>query len=885
MYKICIILSLAFLNTIAGQTITGSLTDSIGNKIIAATIVFSDTVNKINNEEFVISSKGYFNKTLTNNYTCLQINIKANGYKSKLFFINNPDKAKLYTFSIILQKQVDRVLEEVIVKADKKSMLFNGDTVTYNVKSFLTGDENKLQEVLKKMPGIDVDDQTGKVSYKGKEVETINLEGDNLFGKKYTTATKNINVNMVEKVQAIDHYYENPLLKGLGNNDKVALNLVLKKGNRGLVGDLSLGLGNIDKKIAADVSYNLLDITKNIKSYATLSYNNIGANYSPFDKINLNLNNLEELDELSLNAPKYISDNIFTPPLKEKSIAGNNDYYINYNGIKKLNDRGKIKFNLYHINALIESAQFFQTTNVFGKERITTSDNNLLNKKPIQWLGEINFNYQLTKKSSLEYWGKYNTEPSNTTIEGFKNNTFSVSSNIQSTNHTNNHKILYTNRLNNNSLVQTKIIFSDNSVGQQLHLTPFNFGDSIFNNGDQNNLFSKNIFTLKSELLGRIRKNKYSIHANADFFNNRFVSETHFTNSINQLKPPNYANNIWYQFKKYSIGSSWQFALNQFYIDPSIKLTNLTQKLLNDSGFNIADNKLFVEPTLTFGIKANNNLMISASIANEQNDLADNYLNIDPIVTDARNFNYNTPSISLQNKMLYSFNMSYFDLHKQRSMMIILSKSTRIGDYFQYSEISKNSSITKSAFILLNKNSFSTNLNFKQYISIIKHQLNVDYSYSSLNYFNFINNSILRENRVNNHFFNCLLYSNFKNKFNYKLSFGFTHSMYTSQQIENLVQSFTNTTKLIYKINSGFYLSLKSSYYLPDMLNKSLAYLFWDYQLNYKPTKSKFNITLDFNNILNTHSFKNISANDYSTSSYTTAIFPRYILLTSYINF
>jgi hypothetical protein len=79
------------------------------------------------------------------------------------------------------------------------------------------------------LPGIEVNDKTGEITYKGKPIETVNLEGDNLFGFNYAIGTKNINVDMVEEVQVIENFSANPLLKGIDSNDKVALNLKLKR--------------------------------------------------------------------------------------------------------------------------------------------------------------------------------------------------------------------------------------------------------------------------------------------------------------------------------------------------------------------------------------------------------------------------------------------------------------------------------------------------------------------------------------------------------------------------------------------------------------------------------------------------------------------------------
>ena len=141
--------------------------------------------------------------------------------------------------------------------------MIKNDTVKYNVKSYLNGSDRKILDVIKKMPGIDVNVNTGEIKYKGKSIETVLLEGDNLFGYNYSLGTKNINVNMVEQVQAIENYSENPLLKNIESGNKVVLNLKLKKRKIDFSGNFDAGLGSFDNSnIAANTNLNILGITK-----------------------------------------------------------------------------------------------------------------------------------------------------------------------------------------------------------------------------------------------------------------------------------------------------------------------------------------------------------------------------------------------------------------------------------------------------------------------------------------------------------------------------------------------------------------------------------------------------------------------------------------------
>src|SRR5699024_3560035 len=107
----------------------------------------------------------------------------------------------------------------------------------------------------------------------------VTLDGDNLFGYNYTLGTKNINVDMVEEIEAIENYSENPLLRGIEKGDKVSLNLKLKENKISFSGNVDLGAGISERGNGVfDVNANLLGITKSYKSFATTSYNDVGVN-------------------------------------------------------------------------------------------------------------------------------------------------------------------------------------------------------------------------------------------------------------------------------------------------------------------------------------------------------------------------------------------------------------------------------------------------------------------------------------------------------------------------------------------------------------------------------------------------------------------------------
>jgi hypothetical protein len=80
-------------------------------------------------------------------------------------------------------------LDQILVKASRKPYKEQGDTIIFDVAAYSDGSERKIEDLIKKLPGITVNDRTGEIRYKGIPVETVNLDGDNLFDQDYTIGT------------------------------------------------------------------------------------------------------------------------------------------------------------------------------------------------------------------------------------------------------------------------------------------------------------------------------------------------------------------------------------------------------------------------------------------------------------------------------------------------------------------------------------------------------------------------------------------------------------------------------------------------------------------------------------------------------------------------
>ncbi|NJK82433.1 MAG: carboxypeptidase-like regulatory domain-containing protein [Saprospiraceae bacterium] len=305
-----IVFLLCFSTVLSAQSISGKVESITGEIIPQAQIILKDSADALQIKEFTLAMDGIYQLEIKKKYTSVWIEASCLGYKKSTHLIEVL-LAQDYIIHFALEPAIMQ-LDEIIV-ADTRRFEQRGDTLSFNVDAYRDGSERNIEDLIKKLPGIEVNENTGTIKYKGKVIETVNLDGDNLFDANYAVGTRNIDVNMVEEVEAIENYNENPLLHGLDGNEDVALNLVLKKTKTKYSGNIQPSLGLFltkETNLAIDFSSTLLGVAHRYKSFATLSYNNVGSNQTPYNYTEYS----EEIDVLQnplMFAKKYISDSFF----------------------------------------------------------------------------------------------------------------------------------------------------------------------------------------------------------------------------------------------------------------------------------------------------------------------------------------------------------------------------------------------------------------------------------------------------------------------------------------------------------------------------------------------------------------------------------------------
>lgn len=168
--------------------------------------------------------------------------ISSVGFAERTQEIEMPNK-HLDLPTIHLHEQVQH-LAEVSVQGHAAEMTVKGDTIEYNTAAYQVSETATVEELLKKMNGVEVDKE-GKVTINGEEIKSVRIDGKKFFGDDVQTATKNIPAEMIEKIQVIDEKSEMAKLTGFEDDDtERIINLSLKKNRKqGVFGNYSGALG------------------------------------------------------------------------------------------------------------------------------------------------------------------------------------------------------------------------------------------------------------------------------------------------------------------------------------------------------------------------------------------------------------------------------------------------------------------------------------------------------------------------------------------------------------------------------------------------------------------------------------------------------------------
>lgn len=272
------------------------------------------------------------------------------GYRKRELLLSSPE---LSVAQPTLRLEVEEVkLREVYVRATPITP--RGDTLSYRIKTFAGAQDRYIEDVLRKLPGIEVG-TNGQIRYQGKAIDKFYIEGQDPLGANYNQASRNLPADAVDRVEVIEHNQHKRILQGKVVGEQAALNIRLnKKALFRPFGELMGGTG-LEPPLWTGKAF-LMQVAPSNQLITNLRGNNIGQELatdfvehtSPYPE--------EDYQPLPHT---ILSTSGNTPPLSEGRYLRNQALSWGVNDLQRVGQYGSLRLNVlgYHDRTRGESTQ------------------------------------------------------------------------------------------------------------------------------------------------------------------------------------------------------------------------------------------------------------------------------------------------------------------------------------------------------------------------------------------------------------------------------------------------------------------------------------------------------------------------------------------------
>ncbi len=893
-------------------SVLGTVKDSIGNPLEMANVIAIHKVTKKISSYGFTDAKGRYKLTLKKNDN-FTLKISYVGMKTKS--IELATKEENMTKNVVLSE--DTSLDEITITY-KMPVTIKGDTIVYDADSFKNGSEKKLGDVLKKLPGVDVNGE-GEIEVEGKKVSKVMVDGKDFFDGDTKLATKNIPANAVDKVQVLKNHSEVGQMSSVTDNeDNIVINIKLKEGKKNFwFGEVSAGAGigsdsryvvhpklfyyspkksiNIitDVNNIGEIAFTRRDYFKFSGGFRGVSRNS-GTNFnvatSDIGFLTLRNNKAKEINT------QFGAINFSYSPKKTWDISG----FAIYSGTKTDMEQ---KTNRTYIK------QDVNDTNPETIENITSTTNQESNlglfklSSSYKPNGDHQFDYDIFAKISNQK--EYQQKTSVTSIGAIsivnpiavlqEQNPFSI---IQNANY------YYTLNDKNIFAFEGQFLTQDEDpfYNAELNNVPVSFANTLtLTNPGVNPFDITQNKRVKTNKLDAKLDYYYVINgkSNVNVTLGTTVSNQQFNSSIfetlngteNTINTPATKNDVAYSFTDAYLGLHYKFITGIFTFNQGFSVHKYSAK--NTQLGTVVDfklNKILPDASVKISLKKSETLRLSYK-------MQVNFTDINKVAEGYVFNNYNrlyAGNRDLENALSHNVNLSYFsfNMFNYTNVFAFISYNKRIDGIIGSTRlvgINQTGSTVNSAFPT---ESLTASGRFGKTMGKLKVSLGGNVSLSKSN--NLLstlqdtdNNPatprvLVTETRLSRSFSKSLrtkLSSNFRDAPNFDIGYDITISNYDNGGTKT---EFIRNSPYIgidaYFLKS-FIFNSKYTYNNYTSNGKTINnYSFWDADVSYQKEDSKWEYRLQVKNILNTQSLNDDNSNTIFSSTTNYVIQPRYVV-------
>lgn len=319
--------------------ISGLITDTNKKAIPYINILFYEPGSSITVAFAVSNQQGIFNALINSDSDSLDLKLSSVHYRNEIRRIANKSQELIFNLEPELME-----LESITVNAAPIEQ--TGDTIVYLINSFAKQEDRSIEDVLKRMPGIEIE-PGGRILYQGLPLQNFYVEGLDLMDGRYVVVSKNLPQTSVGSIEILENHQPVRILEDKIASNQASLNIKLKH-NIAATGTAKLGAGL--SPFLWEVNVTPMAFMKDFQLLCSYQTNNVGNEVS----LQLRQNTFQELllrDERPVDNPIILDIQPLIPPEIEKNrYMDNNIHLLNMNGLMRLSNDLQLRINMFYVN-------------------------------------------------------------------------------------------------------------------------------------------------------------------------------------------------------------------------------------------------------------------------------------------------------------------------------------------------------------------------------------------------------------------------------------------------------------------------------------------------------------------------------------------------------
>jgi len=335
-----IIFLLLFQQSIFGQiTIQGRVINAKGEGVPRINVLIYLPGSKVLIAFAVSDEKGHFQTSVKSPSDSLNIEVSSVQYRSEFRTVANISQD--LQFELVPETKDLEGITVMAAPIEKR-----GDTISYLVSSFAKKEDRAIEDVLRRMPGIEVE-PSGRILYQGMPLEKFYVEGLDLMDGRYGVISKNLPQGTVSTVEVLENHQPLRILEDRVSSQQASLNLKMKR-DITTTGTAKLGTGIAP--FLWDVNITPMTFTKKFQVLTSYQANNSGNDVSQQLNVFTVQDFLKNIQRPSENPEILGIQEMVTPEIDQKRYLDNNINLINVNGLQRISNDFQLRGNIYYIN-------------------------------------------------------------------------------------------------------------------------------------------------------------------------------------------------------------------------------------------------------------------------------------------------------------------------------------------------------------------------------------------------------------------------------------------------------------------------------------------------------------------------------------------------------